>query len=96
MKKETIQIKYQRRKLKKTTQIKEKPWNSNKKENTQLKRKLFSLRFLFLFACFLFFGVVSFLFAWYFFVCVVSFLFIWFLLKIPFTRAKQIGTARQI
>lgn len=96
MKKETIQIKYQRRKLKKTTQIKEKPWNSNKKENTQLKRKLFFFAFSFSICMFSLFWGVFFLFAWYFFVCVVSFLFIWFLLKIPFTRAKQIGTARQI
>lgn len=90
MKKETIQIKYQRRKLKKTTQIKEKPWNSNKKENTQLKRKLFFFAFSF-FIC-----MFSLSWGGFFFICVVSFLFIWFLLKIPFTRAKQIGTARQI
>lgn len=80
MKKETIQVKYQRHKLKKTTQIKEKPWNSNKKENTQLKRKLFFFAFSFSICMFsLFWGVffsiyvVFFCLRGFFFIHLVSF-----------------------
>lgn len=73
MKKETIQIENQTRKLKKNTQIKEKPWNSNKKENTQLKRKLFFFAFSF-FIC-----MFSLFWGGFFLICVFSFLFAWFL-----------------